>query len=114
MNALTELGQMLDSMNIAWQTGSFQAPAPNEYIVFVPLGDIFDVMADNRPTSDIQMVRVSIFSNGNYNRIKDELVRRLLSSDFYFSDRRYMGYDSDTGYHQYVLDIAKHYEMEGL
>ena len=52
------------------------------------------------------------FSKGNYNLIKNQLVRILLDADFFLSDRRYLDYDSETGYHQYVLDVEKHYEME--
>ena len=44
--------------------------------------------------------------------IKNQLVRILLDADFFLSDRRYLDYDSETGYHQYVLDVEKHYEME--
>ena len=69
-------------------------------------------MSDNRPQFDVQAVRLSIFSKGNYNLIKNQLVRILLDADFFLSDRRYLDYDSETGYHQYVLDVEKHYEME--
>ena len=60
----------------------------------------------------MQAVRLSIFSKGNYSLIKNQLVRILLDADFFLFDRRYLDYDSETGYHQYVLDVEKHYEME--
>lgn len=112
MNALTEVGSILTALEVPWQTGFYADPAPDEYVVFVPLGDTFDIPADNRPSYDVQSIRISIFSKGNYNPLKANLVRLLLDADFLFTDRRYLGYDSDTGYHQYVLDAAKHYEME--
>lgn len=112
MSALSEIGEVLSLIHIPWETGAYKENAPDEYVVLVPLGEQFDIQADNRPVYDIQRVRLSIFSKGNYNNIKNSLVRLLLDADFYFSDRRYIGYDSNTGYHQYVLDVAKHYEME--
>lgn len=112
MNALSEIGEILTAIKIPWQTGAYTEPAPDQYIVLVPLSDTFDIMADNRPQFDVQSVRLSVFSKGNYNLIKNQLVRILLDADFFLSDRRYLDYDNETGYHQYVLDVEKHYEME--
>ena len=112
MSALSELGSILSALHIPWETGAFTNNVPDEYVVLLPIGEQFDILADNRPVYDIQRVRLSIFSKGNYNIIKNKLVRSLLDADFFFSDRRYIGYDSTAGYHQYVLDVAKHYEME--
>lgn len=112
MNALSEIGEILMAAKIPWQTGAYTGSAPDSYVVLVPLSDTFDIMADNRPQFDVQAVRLSIFSKGNYNRIKNQLIRTLLDADFFLSDRRYLKYDNETGYHQYVLDVEKHYEME--
>lgn len=112
MNALSEIGEILTAIKIPWQTGAYTDPAPGSYVVLVPLGDTFDILADNRPQFDVQAVRLSIFSRGNYNHIKNQLIRTLLDADFFLSDRRYLEYDNETGYHQYVLDVEKHYEME--
>ena len=112
MNALSEIGEILTAIKIPWQTGAYTEPAPDQYIVLVPLSDTFDIMADNRPQFDVQSVRLSVFSKGNYNLIKNQLVRILLDADFFLSDRRYLDYDNETEYHQYVLDVEKHYEME--
>lgn len=112
MNALSEIGEILTAAKVPWQTGAYTEPAPDQYVVLVPLSDTFDIVADNRPQFDVQAARLSIFSKGNYNLIKNQLVRILLDADFFLSDRRYLDYDSETGYHQYVLDVEKHYEME--
>jgi len=40
------------------------------------------------------------------------MVRLLLADDFTITERRYIGYETETGYHHYVVDVAKHYEME--
>ena len=112
MNALSEIGEILTAAKIAWQTGAYTDSAPDSYVALVPLSDTFDIIADNRPQFDVQAVRLSIFSKGNYNRIKNQLIRTLLDAEFFLSDRRYLKYDNETGYHQYVLDVEKHYEME--
>ena len=39
-------------------------------------------------------------------------VKALLEADFTVTDRRYLGFDSETGYHHYVIDAAKYYEWE--
>ena len=59
MNALSEIGEILTAMKIPWQTGAYTEPAPDQYVVLVPLGDTFDIMADNRPQFDVQAVRLS-------------------------------------------------------
>ena len=83
MNALSEIGEILTAMKIPWQTGAYTEPAPDQYVVLVPLSDTFDIMADNRPQFDVQAVRLSIFSKRNYNLIKNQLVRILLDADFF-------------------------------
>ncbi len=70
MNALSEIGEILTAIKIPWQTGAYTEPAPDQYVVLVPLSDTFDIMADNRPQFDVQAVRLSIFSKGNHNLIK--------------------------------------------
>jgi hypothetical protein len=40
------------------------------------------------------------------------LVRSLFGADFTITDRKYIGYENETGYHHYSIDVAKHYEME--
>lgn len=31
---------------------------------------------------------------------------------FYITDRRYIGYETETGYHHYAIDVAQIYELE--
>ena len=78
MNALSEIGEILTAIKIPWQTGAYTESAPDQYVVLVPLSDTFDIVADNRPQFDVQAVRLSIFSKGNYNLIKNQLVRKRI------------------------------------
>ena len=44
--------------------------------------------------------------------LANQIVKKLLNAEFTITDRRYIGYETETGYHHYVVDAAKHYEME--
>lgn len=112
MSILEDLQGTLSELDIPVETGVFSDEAPDRYIVVVPLADTFDLHADNAPGVDVQEARLSLFSKGSYTAAKNRLVRLLLRDDFTITDRRYNGYETDTGYHHYVVDVARHYEME--
>jgi len=112
MNVLTELNTLLTGLKIPVETGLFSGKAPDEYIVITPLADTFGFHADNRPQSETQEARLSLFSKGNYLKRKNEIVRALLEADFTITSRMYIGYENDTGYHHWCADVAKNYELE--
>jgi len=112
MNILSEVKDLLTPLGIPIETGVFNGTAPTSYIVLVPLSDSFPLNADDEPQADEQELRISIYSKGNYLQIKNQVTARLLSNYFYITDRRYNGYDTETGYHQYTIDVAKNYELE--
>lgn len=112
MNVLAEIKTLLESLLIPVETGVFEGTAPETYVVIVPLTDTFELHADNAPGCDIQEARISLFSKGNYIKIKNSIVRGLLASDFTITDRRYIERENDTGYHHYAIDVAKYYELE--
>lgn len=112
MNILTNLYTALSALDIPIETGVFKDEAPERYIVIVPMVESFDLHADNAPGVDVQEVRLSLYSQGNYIKDKNALVKTLLGADFTITDRRYLGYETEIGYHHYAVDVAKHYEME--
>ena len=112
MSVLSDINSTLGKLGIPLETGVFSETAPDTYIVVVPLTDTFGVNADNSPTYDVQEARISLYSKGNYGANKNRIVRLLLSEDFTITGRQYIGFEADTGYHHYVVDVAKHYEME--
>lgn len=112
MNLLAELNALLIDLGIPVETGVFSGPVPDEYTVITPLADTFDLYADDRPEYDIQEAGVSLFSKGNYNTRKNQIVRALLNHGFTVTARRYVGYENDTQYHSYVIDVAKQYYFE--
>lgn len=70
MSLLSELKSIAESLNIKVETGVFSDTPPDEYIVLTPLSDSFEMHCDNLPEYEIQEVRISIFSKGNYTALK--------------------------------------------
>jgi hypothetical protein len=112
MSLLSDLNEVLMPLGIPIETGIFSGAPPDEYLVVIPLTDIFEVHADNRPSFDVQEVRISLFSRGNYQRRKRQITVALLNADITVTERRYIGFEEDTKYHHYAIDVMKEYEME--
>lgn len=112
MSLLSELKDLATEYGLPVETGVFSGAAPEEYLVLTPLNDTFDLFRDNAPGIDVQEVRLSLFTKGSYTEVKNALVRLLLAADMTITDRRYIGHEDDTGYHNYAIDVAKTYEME--
>ena len=111
MSLLSDLNEVLMPLGISIETCIFSGVPPDEYLVFIPLTDIFEVHADNRPSFDVQEVRISLFSRGNYQRRKRQITVALLNADITVTERRYIGFEEDTKYHHYAIDVMKEYEM---
>ncbi len=112
MSLLSDINEVLMPIGIPIETGIFSGVPPDEYLVFIPLTDIFEVHADNRPSFDVQEVRISLFSRGNYQRRKRQITVALLNADITVTERLYIGFEEDTKYHHYAIDVMKEYEME--
>ena len=112
MSLLSELKDLATEYGLPVETGVFSGAAPEEYLVLTPLNDTFDLFRDNAPGIDVQEVRLSLFTKGSYTEVKNALVRLMLAADMTITDRRYIGHEDDTGYHNYAIDVAKPYEME--
>jgi len=112
MSLLSDLNVVLIPLDIPVETGVFSGIPPDEYLVFIPLTDIFEVHADNSPGYDVQEVRISLFSKGNYQQRKRQITTALLNADITVTERRYIGHEDDTGYHHYTIDVAKNYRLE--
>ncbi len=112
MSVLADVNTTLEPLGIPIETGVFSDKAPGEYMVVIPLVDTFGLHADNQPVFDVQEARIAIYTKGNYNKLKNRVVRALLGGDFTITSRQYIGYETETGYHHYNVDVGKHYEME--
>lgn len=112
MSLLADLNTIARNVGISVETGVFSGNAPTEYLVLTPLSDTFDIHGDNTPGVDVQEVRITLFTKGSYTKWKNTLVRAILAADMTITDRRYVGHDDDTGYHNYAIDVANYYELE--
>ena len=112
MSVLADIQSALSGLGIPIETGVFTEKAPAKYIVVVPLADSFDLHADNAPGCDVQEARISLYAQGSYTKEKNAIVKAILAADMTITDRRYIGYENDTGYHHYAVDVAQYYEME--
>ena len=112
MNILSEIKSLIEPLNIPVETGTFKGVAPDTYIVLVPLVDTYPFNADNKPQADKQELRITLFAKTNYIHLKNVITKRLIANFFYITERRYNGYDNETGYYQYTIDVAKTYEIE--
>lgn len=112
MSLLSELNTLLADCGISVETGIFSDKAPDAYLVITPLTETFELHADNTPGCETQEARLSLYSKGSYTKVKNAIVRTLLGADFYITDRRYIGFETDTGYHHYAIDVAQIYELE--
>ena len=112
MSLLSDLTNLVETLDIPVETGVFSDTAPDRYLVLVPLSDAFDIHADNSPGIDVQEVRISLYTKGSYTKEKNALIKLLLLHDFTVTGRSYIGYEKETGYHHYNVDVAHYYEME--
>jgi hypothetical protein len=112
VSVLSDINATLEPLGIPLETGVFKDEAPDKYIVVVPMADSFELHADNTPEYDVHEARISMYAKGSYTKDKNAIVRALLGADFTITDRRYIGYETETGYFHYNVDVAKHYEME--
>lgn len=112
MSILADIQSALSGLGIPVETGVFTDKAPAKYIVVVPLADTFDLHADNAPGCDVQEARISLYAQGRYTKDKNAIVKALLATELTITDRRYIGYETETGYHHYAVDVANYYELE--
>jgi hypothetical protein len=108
---LRDLKDTLAKADIPIETGIFSQEVPEEYLVLTPMNELFGLYADNLPQAETQEVRISLFTRKNYIKKKNQIVNLLLKGDFTITDRRYIGYEEDTGFHHFVIDVEKEYEV---
>ena len=113
MNILESLNTLLTDLQIPFATGHYSDVPPDSYVVIVPLVDTFELAADNRPQMDVQEARLALYTKNNYYPLRNQLTNALLEADFTITDRRYIEFEADTGYHHIAIDVSKHFEMEG-
>ena len=114
MSLLKELNRLLEPIGIPIETGAFSGKPPDAYVVITPMADRLEFYADNQAHSVIAEARLSLFSKKNYSALKKQLTNTLLAAEMIITDRQYIGFENDTKYHHYAIDVMKEYEMEGI
>lgn len=112
MSLLKELVELFEPIGVPIETGIFSKKPPEEYIVITPMSDRLDFYADNKAQSVIEEARLSLFTKKNYQSLKKQLTKSLLVGEITITDRQYIGFEDDTKYHHYAIDVLKEYEME--
>lgn len=103
---LKRLNTILGGLNIPAEIGVFTDTPPNIYCVLTPLTDTLSEFADNKPSSEVQEVRISLYCKGNYISFKNKITRALLENEITITARQYIGLETDSGYHHYNFDAA--------
>lgn len=111
MTALLEqLTTIADKLGLPFEVGLYTAaPAPETYLVATPLTDVLDVFVDNRPTVEVEEVRLALFTKSNYLDLRNRVTRALLDAGLTITARTYVGFETDTGFHHYAIDVATHH-----
>ncbi len=114
MSLLNELKTLLtaEPLGLPFETGHWDSRPPDVYLVAVPLTDELDLYGDNKPELDVQEVQLSLYIRGSYTEKVRQLVRAILEAGYTITARRFVGYDQDTRYHHYAIDVAQYYEFE--
>ena len=113
MSLLAELNDILDLLDIPVETGVFSSVPTDEYLVITPMNDKLSLFADNEAYIVVSEARLSIFTKNNYIKLINNLTKALISRGITITDRQYVGYEHDTKYYHYAIDVMKEYEMEG-
>lgn len=72
---------------------------------------MLDVFADNTPGVEIEHVRVSVFTTGNYLPLRDQLTALFLEAGITIEARSYITFEAETCYHHYVFDLVAYSEL---
>ncbi len=104
---LENLSHIAKQLGLAYAVSCYtDSPTPDTYLVFTPLTDSFEIFADNTPGVEIEQARISLFTKTNYLALRDQITKALISARLVITGRRYIGYEADTGFHHYSIDVS--------
>lgn len=107
---LEQLTMIADDLDLPFEVGLYTTPpAPQTYLVATPLTDVLDVFADNQPNVEVEEVRLALFTKTNYLELRNQITRALLDTGLTITGRTYVGFEADTGFHHYAIDVATHH-----
>lgn len=104
---LEQLSGIAERLELPYAVGLYaETPAPDTYLVFTPLADSFEVFADNIPSIEVEEACIALFTKTNYLGLRNQLTRALIDAGLTVAARRYIGYEADTGFHHYSIDVS--------
>ncbi len=112
MSFLSDIQTALAPLGVPIETGHFTQEAPDAYLVVVPMIEQTAYFADNKPQVDVEEARIALYVKGNYQQLKKQVINALSGAGFTITERRYIGYEPESGYHHYSVDTANYYETE--
>ena len=111
MMLLEKLISLFSELDVPIETGIFSEQALTIHRL-IPVASTYELYADNLPKQDIEEVRISIYSKSNYLSIKRNLEKLLLVNGLTITERRYNGYEKESKYHHFTIDVADHFNIE--
>jgi hypothetical protein len=112
MSLLENLCELLDTLWFPHFTAEFPDVPPPEYCVLVPIADTFSLQGDGAPLDELQEVRLSLFSQKNYLTAARKITKAALEAGIIVTSRTYVGYENETKFHHYALDLSKNFFWE--
>ena len=107
---LEQLSRIAGKLELPYAVSFYaDTPAPDTYLVFTPLTDSLEVFADNTPGVENEEARISLFTKTNYLAMRNQLTRALIDAGLTVTARRYVGFEADTGFHHYSIDVATYH-----
>ena len=104
---LENLSHIAKQLGLAYAVSCYtDSPAPDTYLVFTPLTDSLEVFADNTPGIEVEEVLIALFTKPSYLALRDQITKALISARLVITGRRYIGYEADTGFHHYSIDVS--------
>ena len=94
----------LQSLNIPITVAENTKKDLSEFIVLIPLTDRLSGYSDNKPSMTYGEVELALYTKGNYLSLRNRITQLLLEANIGITERRYIEYETETGYHHYIID----------
>lgn len=109
---LEQLTTVCEAQGLPVRVGLFtDTPLPEAFVVLTPLVDTLTLYGDNTPRAQIEEARMSVYAQGNYLPLRDQLTAALLAAGVTITARSYIGFEDETGYHHYAIDTQTHHTL---
>jgi len=108
---LEDIRAVAQSVGATCTTAYIAGKAPATYWLLTPVIDEYSAGGDNAPLDEVQTVRVTLCTKGNYYQLKRVMEEMFLSAGMTITERRFLEHDESTGYYTYAIELAKSYDI---